>query len=120
MTTRLGAAFGASMALHAALVVWLASPGVSMPAAQRESPMQVVLLPPNEDATFPGLKPRDPHDAEWKPDPVPQDETFPIADLPRIAGPVPPRRRDCFLYFISGAKERNPAAAMALIERLSR
>jgi uncharacterized protein YecE (DUF72 family) len=28
--------------------------------------------------------------------------------------------RDCFIYFISGAKERNPAAAMALIERLGR
>lgn len=28
--------------------------------------------------------------------------------------------RDVFLYVISGAKERNPAAAMALIERLSR
>ena len=73
------------MGLHAALVVWLAWPGVSTPLAERESRMQVVLLPPNEDATFPGLKPRDPHDAEWKPDPVPQDETFPIADLARIA-----------------------------------
>ncbi len=41
-------------------------------------------------------------------------------DLPGIAGPAPARPRDCFLYFISGAKERNPAAAMALIERLSR
>ena len=29
-------------------------------------------------------------------------------------------RRDVFLYLISGAKERNPAAAMALIERISR
>ena len=44
----------------------------------------------------------------------------------RAAGPAGHRRagagprRDCFLYFISGAKERNPAAAMALIERLSR
>ena len=28
--------------------------------------------------------------------------------------------RDCFIYFISGAKERNPAAAMAMIERLGR
>jgi len=26
--------------------------------------------------------------------------------------------RDVFLFFISGAKERNPAAAMALLERL--
>ena len=28
------------------------------------------------------------------------------------------RRRDCFIYFISGAKARNPAAARALIRRL--
>ncbi|HET7793917.1 MAG TPA: DUF72 domain-containing protein [Rhizobacter sp.] len=39
--------------------------------------------------------------------------------LPRVeprpeAGPA----RDVFLFFISGAKERNPAAAMAVIERL--
>lgn len=41
------------------------------------------------------------------------------ADLPRIAPPQatsPPR--EVFLYFISAAKERNPAAAMALLERL--
>ncbi|NUS39736.1 MAG: DUF72 domain-containing protein, partial [Lysobacter sp.] len=28
--------------------------------------------------------------------------------------------RDVFIYFISAAKERNPAAAMALIDRLQR
>lgn len=40
-------------------------------------------------------------------------------DLPRInpvAGASAPR--EVFIHFISGAKERNPAAAMALIERL--
>jgi len=40
--------------------------------------------------------------------------------LPRVqpkATPVQPR--DVFMFFISAAKERNPAAAMALIERLS-
>jgi uncharacterized protein YecE (DUF72 family) len=42
------------------------------------------------------------------------------ADLPRIVPPgtmdgVP---RDVFIYFISAAKERNPAAAMALLQRL--
>lgn len=50
-------------------------------------------------------------------------------DLPRIAPRGHPGqagktsatpRRDVFLYFISAAKERNPAAAMALIERLQR
>lgn len=40
-------------------------------------------------------------------------------DLPRVeATPAPKRARDVFLYFISGAKERAPAAAMALLERL--
>ena len=41
--------------------------------------------------------------------------------VPRIepASTGPAASRDVFLFFISGAKERNPAAAMALIERLS-
>jgi uncharacterized protein YecE (DUF72 family) len=40
-------------------------------------------------------------------------------DLPRVQGdPKPSRPRDVFIYFISGAKERAPAAAMALLERL--
>jgi uncharacterized protein YecE (DUF72 family) len=39
--------------------------------------------------------------------------------LPRVeAAPASSAPRDVFLYFISGAKERNPAAAMALLERL--
>jgi len=29
-------------------------------------------------------------------------------------------RRDVFVYFISSAKERNPAAAMALIRQLTK
>jgi uncharacterized protein YecE (DUF72 family) len=42
------------------------------------------------------------------------------ADLPTIAPPPPSRSgRDVFIYMISGAKVRAPAAAMALIERLS-
>jgi uncharacterized protein YecE (DUF72 family) len=41
-------------------------------------------------------------------------------DLPHITpnGASPVERRDVFVYFISAAKERNPAAAMALIEQL--
>jgi uncharacterized protein YecE (DUF72 family) len=40
-------------------------------------------------------------------------------DLPKIATDgAPQRSREVFVYFISAAKERNPAAAMALIERL--
>jgi hypothetical protein len=85
MTRRQGAAFGASIGLHTGLAVWLAWPLGSAAGGETESQVQVVLLPPNEDATFPGLKPRDPHDAEWKPDPVSLEEPFPVADLPRIA-----------------------------------
>jgi len=41
-------------------------------------------------------------------------------DLPRLAteASTPAPRRDVYLYFISSAKERNPAAAMALLQRL--
>jgi uncharacterized protein YecE (DUF72 family) len=40
-------------------------------------------------------------------------------DLPYIGdGRARKARRDVFLFFISGAKERNPQAAMGLIERL--
>jgi uncharacterized protein YecE (DUF72 family) len=37
---------------------------------------------------------------------------------PRVAAPPAPRPRDVFVFFISAAKERNPAAAQALIARL--
>ena len=41
-------------------------------------------------------------------------------DLPRIVadGDAPAAHRDVFVYFISSAKERNPAAAMALLGKL--
>ena len=41
-------------------------------------------------------------------------------DLPKLEAAAVPAApaRDVFVYFISAAKERNPAAAMALIERL--
>jgi uncharacterized protein YecE (DUF72 family) len=42
------------------------------------------------------------------------------ADLPYVAGPGGgAAQRDAFIFFIAGAKERNPAAARALIARLS-
>ncbi|MEX0809795.1 MAG: DUF72 domain-containing protein [Dongiaceae bacterium] len=41
------------------------------------------------------------------------------ADLATVAKPLPAKGgRDVFLYVISGFKEKNPAAAMALIERI--
>lgn len=39
-------------------------------------------------------------------------------DLPTIGGSVAKAKRDVFVFFIASAKERNPAAAEALIERL--
>ncbi len=40
-------------------------------------------------------------------------------DLPYLSEPAAPARpRDCFVYFIAGAKVRAPAAAMALLDRL--
>lgn len=42
-------------------------------------------------------------------------------DLPHVGAPARQgARRDVFAYFISSAKQRNPAAAMSLIERLGR
>jgi hypothetical protein len=40
-------------------------------------------------------------------------------DLPLQGGKPEERPRDVFLYVIAGAKERNPAAAMAMIEQLN-
>lgn len=41
------------------------------------------------------------------------------AELPHVAEPRPTKHtRDVFVYFISSAKERNPAAAMALQQRV--
>jgi uncharacterized protein YecE (DUF72 family) len=41
------------------------------------------------------------------------------AGLPRVEpAPAPTAPRDVFMYFISGAKEKAPAAAMALLKRL--
>lgn len=40
------------------------------------------------------------------------------AGLPYVSDPAPMRPRETYIFIISGAKERNPAAAMELIERL--
>jgi uncharacterized protein YecE (DUF72 family) len=37
---------------------------------------------------------------------------------PRVAAPAVPEPRDVFVFFISAAKERNPAAGQALIRKL--
>jgi uncharacterized protein YecE (DUF72 family) len=42
-----------------------------------------------------------------------------LAELPHVAPPLTSQRpRDVFIYFISSAKERNPAAAIALQQRV--
>ena len=42
-------------------------------------------------------------------------------DLPKLAGAAPKaKRRDVFVFFINADKERNPAAAMALIDLLGK
>jgi uncharacterized protein YecE (DUF72 family) len=38
--------------------------------------------------------------------------------LPLLAPPAPKKKHDVFLFVISGAKERNPAAAQAIIAAL--
>ena len=40
------------------------------------------------------------------------------AGFPYVADPAPVQPRETYVFFIAAAKERNPAAAMALIERL--
>jgi uncharacterized protein YecE (DUF72 family) len=40
--------------------------------------------------------------------------------LPYVAGPAPEMARDTFVFFIAGAKVRNPHGAMAMIERVAR
>jgi uncharacterized protein YecE (DUF72 family) len=40
-------------------------------------------------------------------------------DLPLLSTPPPVEARDVFIYFINGAKERAPAAAMALLSSLN-
>ena len=42
------------------------------------------------------------------------------SDLPHVAAPMPDSKpRDVFVYFISGAKQRAPAAAQAMLQRLA-
>ncbi|TQV59022.1 DUF72 domain-containing protein, partial [Xanthomonas perforans] len=43
------------------------------------------------------------------------------ADLPHVDASAAPARqpREVFVFFISAAKERNPAAAMALLKEVS-
>lgn len=60
MGARYGGAFGVSGLIHGALAAWLIWATYVPPLGFRQQPerkMEVVLLPPNEDSGFPGLKP---------------------------------------------------------------
>jgi hypothetical protein len=84
MWGRYGAAFGTSMAIHAAVVVAIASAGWIPPLGAGRQPrqMEVVLLPPTEDSAFPGLKPLDrSHDAHGE---VTGEGQIAGADIDRI------------------------------------
>jgi hypothetical protein len=59
MLARYGGAFATSMALHTAIAAWLAWPFAASHARDAERPVEVVLLAPAEDSTFPGLRPVD-------------------------------------------------------------
>lgn len=88
MLARYGVAFATSAALHIALAFWLiGSPGLWMPPAQ-ERHVDVVLLPPSEDATFHGLKPVDRTDPGWKVGDFSGDGRLAGGDLDRIADHV--------------------------------
>jgi hypothetical protein len=39
-------------------------------------------------------------------------------DLELLTKAPAKKKRDCFVFFIAGAKVRNPAAAMAMIEKV--
>jgi len=88
MLARYGAAFGASMAIHAAILLCLVdSPSVLTPRSH-ERTVEVVLLPPAEDATFHGLKPVDRTDPGWRAGDFSGDGRLGGGDLDRIAAHI--------------------------------
>ena len=60
MRARYAGAFGTSILMHGALAAWLMGATYVPPLGPQQKPerqVEVVLLPPNEDGAFPGLKP---------------------------------------------------------------
>lgn len=87
---RYGGAFGTSLGLHAALAAWLAWPAAVHRAAASERRVEVVLLPPQEDSAFAGLKPVDRGDARWKPSGAfERGAALAGSDLERISAHLP-------------------------------
>src|SRR5213592_2110288 len=88
MWARYVGAFGTSVALHGALVVWLAWATIVLPpagAGQPEIRMEVVLMPPTEDSAFPGLKPVE-RSAGGPPRDLRGEGQIAGADIDRIGG----------------------------------
>lgn len=87
MLARYGGAFGMSMACHAAVVVilvWTAYVPLPGPRQKAERQLEVVLLPPNEDSAFPGLKPVERSRGGPVPDGLDREGRIAGADIDRI------------------------------------
>jgi hypothetical protein len=82
---RYAGAFGCSVALHTAIAVWLAWSTFIPAGVDRSRHVEVVLLPPTEDSTFPGLKPVDRADPSWHTRDFSQEGGIGGADLDQIA-----------------------------------
>src|SRR4051812_7312647 len=91
MIARYGGAFGTSMAIHAAVVAWLALSTYIPPArgAKIERKVEVVLLAPPEDSSFPGVKPVDRTDPGWQAGDVTGEGQIAGADIDRIGAHLP-------------------------------
>lgn len=88
---RYAGSFGTSLAIHAAIAVWLASttyvPPVGAPPAERR--VEVVLLPPSEDSAFPGLKPVERSRGGANVDDLKGEGQLAGADIDRIGAHLP-------------------------------
>jgi hypothetical protein len=85
MLARYTGAFGCSTALHAVIAVWLAWSAFIPSTSSRSRHVDVVLVPPAEDGTFPGLKPVDRADPSWRTGDFSRDGAIGDADLDQIA-----------------------------------
>jgi len=88
MLARYGAAFGASTAIHAAILLCLVDFPSALVPRSHERAVEVVLLPPAEDASFHGLKPVDRTDPAWRAGDFSGDGRLGGGDLNRIAAHI--------------------------------
>ncbi len=88
MLARYGAASGASIAIHAALLLCLVNISGALVPRAHDDGVEVVLLPPAEDTTFHGVKPVERSDPGWRVDEVFAGERLGGGDLDRIAANI--------------------------------